>query len=188
MWFELSFTLLSIYVPSTEMVEIRNYQQFVSVCASLQLPEQRIDFQALSQNCKTRLLASYACMSVCLSVYPSVRPLAWKKSAPNDVIFKKLDIWRFFETLSGKFKFHKNMTRKTDTLHEEQNTFMFIPRSVLLRIRNVSDKCCTENQNTHFMFNTFFLIVSFMRQCEKECRAGQATDDNTEHSICMVDT
>ena len=31
-----------------------------------------------------------------------------------------------------------------------------MPRSVLLRVRNISDKCCRENQNTHFMFGTFF--------------------------------
>jgi hypothetical protein len=30
-------------------------------------------------------------------------------------------------------------------------------------------KCCGENQNTHFVFNTFFFskIVPFMRKCEK---------------------
>jgi len=27
---------------------------------------------------------------------------------------------------------------------------------ILLRIRNVSDKSCTENQNTHFMFSSYF--------------------------------
>jgi len=31
-------------------------------------------------------------------------------------------------------------------------------------MRNVSDKSCTENQNTHFMFNNFFSkILLFMR-------------------------
>jgi hypothetical protein len=33
---------------------------------------------------------------------------------------------------------------------------MIIFRSVLLRMRNVSDKSCTENQNTHFMFRNLF--------------------------------
>jgi hypothetical protein len=33
---------------------------------------------------------------------------------------------------------------------------MIISRSVLLRMRNVSDESCTENQSTHFMFNKFF--------------------------------
>ena len=32
-------------------------------------------------------------------------------------------------------------------------------------MRNVSDKCCRENQNTHFMFsNRFLKIVSLMRK------------------------
>ena len=33
---------------------------------------------------------------------------------------------------------------------------MIISQSVLLRMRNVSDKSCRENQNTHFTFNNFF--------------------------------
>ena len=33
---------------------------------------------------------------------------------------------------------------------------MIISRSVLPRMRNVSDKSCTENKSTHFMFNNFF--------------------------------
>jgi hypothetical protein len=43
------------------------------------------------------------------------------------------------------------------TLHEDQYTFLITSCSVLLRMRNVSDKSCKENQNTHFMFNNFFL-------------------------------
>jgi len=30
-------------------------------------------------------------------------------------------------------------------------------------MRNVSDKSCTENKKTHFMFCNFFLKMSFMR-------------------------
>ena len=35
---------------------------------------------------------------------------------------------------------------------------MTIFRCILLRIRNVSDKICRENQNKHFMLNNFFRI------------------------------
>ena len=35
--------------------------------------------------------------------------------------------------------------------------FLIISRSVLLRTGNVLDKSCRGNQNTHFMFNNFFL-------------------------------
>jgi len=45
--------------------------------------------------------------------------------------------------------------------------------------RNISDKSCRENQNTHFMFSNFFpKIVLFMKLLKKYCTAGQTTDDN----------
>jgi len=40
------------------------------------------------------------------------------------------------------------LTRITSTLHEELRTFTIVPRSVLLRIGKISEKNCTENQNT----------------------------------------
>ena len=50
------------------------------------------------------------------------------------------------------------------TLHENVFTFMIITRLVILKMRNVSDKRCRENQNTRFIFNNFFpKIVQFMR-------------------------
>ena len=39
------------------------------------------------------------------------------------------------------------------TSHESQSTFLIISRSVLLRMRNISDKRYREIQNTHFTFN-----------------------------------
>ena len=43
-----------------------------------------------------------------------------------------------------------------------------ISRSLLLRISNVSDESCRDNQNTHFVFNNCIpKVVSFMRQLEK---------------------
>jgi hypothetical protein len=36
---------------------------------------------------------------------------------------------------------------------------MIISRSVLPRMRNVSDKSCRENRNAHFMFNNCFSTV-----------------------------
>ena len=67
------------------------------------------------------------------------------------------EIWylSIFKSLSRQFKFHLNLTRKTDTLHEDQYTFLIISCSVLLRMRNVSDKICGENRNIHFMSNNF---------------------------------
>jgi hypothetical protein len=33
-------------------------------------------------------------------------------------------------------------------------------RRIILTMRNVSDKSCRENQNTHFVFSTFFSEIS----------------------------
>jgi len=38
----------------------------------------------------------------------------------------------------------------TGTLHEDQYTFFVISRSVIPRMKNVSDKSRRENRNTHF--------------------------------------
>jgi len=52
------------------------------------------------------------------------------------------------------------MTRITGILREYLRTFMITSRSFLLRMRNVSDKICRENQNTHFVFcNSFPKII-----------------------------
>ena len=68
--------------------------------------------------------------------------------------------------------------------------FLIICLSVFLSMRNVSDENCRENQNTHFVFNNFFVsnIVPFLDNVEKYCTAGQATDDNTTHAHCKPDT
>ena len=82
-------------------------------------------------------------------------PSAWN-SYPTEQILMKFDIWEFFENLSRKLKFHLNRTTITGTLHEDRCAFMVISRSVLLRMRNVSDKSCAESRNTYFMFSNFF--------------------------------
>jgi hypothetical protein len=72
-------------------------------------------------------------------------------------------------------------------LRDNQYTFLIIPRSVMLRMRNVSEKSCRENQNTHFIFSDFSKIIFFMRYVEKYCRARQTTDDHMAHVHCMLD-
>ena len=51
-------------------------------------------------------------------------------------------------------------------LPEDQCAFMIIYCSFLLRIINVSDKCCRENQNTYFIFNNFFFFFENLAVCE----------------------
>jgi len=75
------------------------------------------------------------------------------------------------------------------TVHGDQHPFLIISHSLLILMRNVSDKSCRENHNTHFKFSNFF-----QKSCrlwdneEKECTARQATDDDTVHAHCMLDT
>jgi len=73
------------------------------------------------------------------------------------------------------------------TLREDQYTFVIISHSFLLRMRNVSDKNCRENKNT-YSITVFQKSYSLWDNMEKYCRAGQATDDSTVHTRCMLDT
>ena len=36
------------------------------------------------------------------------------------------------------------------------HTYIIMSHLIFLRMRNVSDKICRENQNTHFVFSNFF--------------------------------
>ena len=45
----------------------------------------------------------------------------------------------------------KILTKITGTLDEDVTTFV-TSRRILIKIINVSDKICRENQNIHFMF------------------------------------
>jgi len=94
-----------------------------------------------------------------ISLVIPVRPSAWIKSFTTGSIFMKFHFWVFFKNLPRKFKFHSNLARITDILHEEKYTFIFISRSIPPRmIKNV------EKIKTYFMFNNFFpKIVQFIR-------------------------
>ena len=92
------------------------------------------------------------------------------------------------------------------TLHEDQRTFTIIFRSFLLRMRNVSDKSCRENQNIHFASSNFsfpsrsaFEITwktygtarqvtgdSFIRRMRFACRVTKATDTHSEYAILIA--
>ena len=85
-----------------------------------------------SQNCKKRLLAS------------TVRLHATSR-LPLDGFSRNFIFVGVLENLSRKFKFYWNKKRITGTLHKGRCTFM-ISRRFLLRMRNVADKSCRENQ------------------------------------------
>ena len=70
------------------------------------------------------------------------------------------------------------MARITGTLHRHKYTFLTIPRSVLLRMRNAAYKSCRVNKNTHFMFSNIFPKIVPWDNVEKYCTAQRATDAN----------
>jgi len=63
-------------------------------------------------------------------------------------------------------------------------SFLIISRSFLLRMKNVSNKCYGEIQNTHFVFSNFFSkIMPLWVNVEKYCRAGHAT---WQYGVCAL--
>jgi len=58
-------------------------------------------------------------------------------------------------------------------------------------MRSFSEKNCTGNENTHFVFNNFCKKKNQCRSwdhVEKFCIVGRATDDNMAHAYCMLYT
>jgi len=102
------------------------------------------NFRRFRKKLEKRLLASS-----CLSVRLSIRN---EQVGCHMTDFMKFHVRVFFENLSIKFKFNYNLTTITGTLHADRYIFVIISRSVLLRMRNVSDKSCTESQITYFVF------------------------------------
>jgi len=82
--------------------------------------------------------------------------------------------------------------------------FLIISRSVLLRMRNVSDVICRANQNTHFVLNNFFpdnrvvceiMWKNILERCRPQmtiwrmriaCWIPKATDTHLQHVILIV--
>jgi hypothetical protein len=77
-------------------------------------------------------------------------------------------------------KIHYDVTRTTDTSHEDLWTLMETSRWILLGTRNILDKICTENWKLYLMFNKCFRKWGpFWGNVEKFGRAEQGADDNT---------
>jgi len=99
--------------------------------------------------------------------------------------FHKIWYLRIFRKSVHKIKFSlkSDMNKRWN---EDQYTFLIISRSFLLRMRNVWDKSCIENQNTHFVFGNFFFskIVSFVRQCLKILWCG--TGHRWQYGACAL--
>jgi len=124
----------------------------VSTLQKLQIPP-RFNACLVINKCMTALILGVfakfkkVTVSFTMSVHLSTR----NRLAPTVWIFNKFNVWVFFENPVRKFKFHYIQTIIMGTLREEQYTFLIISRSVLLRMRNISEKRCRENQNMFFV-------------------------------------
>ena len=93
-----------------------------------------------------RLLASSCLSTVC----PYVLPHGTTRF-PLDEFSRNL-IFEYFSKIC-----HENSHwRSIMIFYMKSTVFLIIPRSVLLRMRNVSDKHFREHEDTHFMFSNFF--------------------------------
>jgi hypothetical protein len=89
-----------------------------------------------------------------------------------------------FRKYVEKIKFLFESDKNNESLREDIYTFFIISRSFPLRTRNVSDKNCTKNQNTHFMFNNFFLkTYRLWDNVGKYLTVRQVTKDNTKRRM-----
>jgi hypothetical protein len=108
----------------------------------------------------------------------SVCPSAWN----SDGFSWKCISEYFFENLSRKFKFLYKVRQQQRVLYMKTYV-LYIYDSTLLssfRIRTLSHKICREDQNTIFLFNTFYrkTVLFFEINVEKDCLAEEATDDS----------
>ena len=76
------------------------------------------------------------------------------------------------------------MTIRSRTLHDDLCAFIVISRSVIVRMRNVSDKSCRENRDTHFVFSNFSFskILPFFEIMRK----NMVVPDRTQMIICRM--
>ena len=137
--------------------------------------------QARSQDGEKRLLSSS-----CLSVLLSIR-MEQLGSQSTD-----------FHEKSSLRTSRKSVEKVQVSLKPDKNTRYFKQRLMyiydsnavkFLRKINVSDRNCRENQNTYFTFNFFFengAVYKIMWK-RKYDRAGQTTNDNAAHALCMPD-
>jgi hypothetical protein len=70
--------------------------------------------------------------------------------------YKILVVFHFSKNRPQYSRFIKTCHEQR-ALYEDKCTFLLTSRWILLRTRNISDRSCRENQNTHFMFDKFYL-------------------------------
>jgi len=96
-----------------------------------------------------------------ISFVLSVHLFAWNNLAPIGQIFMKFDVLSILENLSRIFTY---LTTITNALHEDHYILMILSRSVIFKMRTVSDKSCGENLKK-YIFYLFYFIFSKIVPC-----------------------
>jgi hypothetical protein len=88
-------------------------------------------------------LCALSCLSVC------------HNSAPTGCIFMKFEIWVFMKICQENSMCIKIWQAILGTLHEDIRTFVAISQWILLKIKNILDTSCGENQNSFHIEKCF---------------------------------
>ena len=101
----------------------------------------------------------------------------------------KFDIWDFLEKSVEKIEVSLKSDKSKGCFTWILFTSMTISRWFLLRMRNVSNESCIENQNTYFMFSDFFPRKScrLWDSAENVVESDGSQCHNMAHARCMRD-
>jgi hypothetical protein len=101
--------------------------------------------------------------SVCPSVCLSIRPSARKTQLSLDGVHENWYLSIFRKSVK-KIQVSLKPDKNIGTVHKDRYKLFY---HIALK-QDVSDRSCSENQNTRFRFNNFLSkIVPFMRECRK---------------------
>jgi hypothetical protein len=101
-------------------------------------------------------------------------------------LYARMEIWylRIFRKSVQKIQVSLGCEKNNGYCALRPINIFIICRSVLLRVRNVLDKNCRENQKIYLMSSNNFLCSNE----EKFGKTGQTTDNNMAHAHFMLDT
>jgi hypothetical protein len=118
-----------------------------STCKALRIRLHSYTFTLLSAFTKLR----QATISVI-----SVRPSAWNNPALTIRIFMDFYTWAFLRICMEKIQVSLKSDKNNRVLYLTTQRRFMICRWIILGMRNVSDKRCRENQNTHLSVREYF--------------------------------
>ena len=110
-----------------------------------------VNHSSYLQDFKETLIFSTISSDLFVSFRPSIRP-RWTTLLPLDRSSWNFKFDDFFKICRQNWSFTKSANINWNLL-EDLYAFVIISRWFLLRMRNFSNKSCTEDQNTHFIFN-----------------------------------